>query len=190
MKLLIKSAKAPKLLFIIVWCFSFYSCIPLKIAPDIKGAKIYNGKKFLKQLPKQNVYVFNDPKNANEFYAYINAKYKIDYDDQGGNIPIQINDNLYYLTFYEVERSTKTINLIPIVADAALENKGQDPLFEDMYTYRSGSWYIALTINDEDFKDLLSESAPSHKKIIEHLDAMRTEYLSTANYMEIYLKNK
>ena len=78
----------------------------MKIAPDIKGAKIYNGKKFLKQLPKQNVYVFNDPKNANEFYAYINAKYKIDYDDQGGNIPIQINDKLYFLTFYEYIKFT------------------------------------------------------------------------------------
>lgn len=182
--------KAPKLLFIIVWCFCCFSCIPLKIAPDIKEAKIYKGKKFRKQLPKQNVYVFKDPKNANEFYAYINAKYKIDYDDKGGNIPIHIKEKPYFLTFYEVERSTKTINLIPIVADAALEDKGQEAVFQDMYTYRSGSWYIALTVNDKDFKDLLKEDDPSHKAIIEHLDLMRKEYLSTANYMEIYLKNE
>lgn len=184
-----KISKASQLLFIIVWCFCCFSCIPLKIAPEIKEAKIYKGKKFRKQLPQQNVYVFKDPKYANEFYTYINAKYDIDYDDIGGNIPILIEEKPFYLTFYEVERSTKTINLIPIVADAALDNKGQDAVFEDMYTYRSGTWYIALTVMDGDFKDLLLEDDPSHKTVIKHLDAMRKEYLTTANYMEIYLKN-
>lgn len=184
-----KILRAPQLLFIIVWCFCCFSCIPLNIAPNIKEAKIYKGKKFTKQLPKQNVYVFRDPKYANEFYTYINAKYKIDYDEQGGNIPIYVNEKPYFLTFYEVERSTKTINLIPIVADAALENKGHDTMFDEMYTYRSGTWYIALTVTDKDFTDLLIEDDPSHNTVIEHLDAMRKEYLTTANYMEIYLKN-
>lgn len=165
-----------------------FSCIPLQIAPNIEGAKVYKGKKFKKQLPKQRVYVFEDPKDANEFYTYINAKYDIDYDVGGGNVPITINDKNYYLTFYEVERNTKTVNLVPIVVDTAMDSKGNDPIFEGNYTSRSGSWYIALTVTDDEFNDNLKETDPAHKAIIKHLDHLRNEYLTTANYMEIYLK--
>ncbi len=168
--------------------FCTFSCIPLKIAPNIEGAKIYKGKKFKNQLPKQYVYVFEDPKDANEFYTYINAKYDIDYDVGGGNLPISINNKRYYLTFYEIERNTKTVNLVPIVADAVMDSKGIDPAFENQYTSRSGSWYIALTVTDEEFQDNLKETDPAYKNIIMHLDHLRNEYLSTANYMEIYLK--
>ena len=167
-----------------------FSCIPIQIAPNIEGAKIYKGKKFKKQLPKQNVYVFEDPKDANEFYTYINAKYNLDYDVTGGNLPITINNKKYFLTFYEVERNTKTVNLVPIVVDAAMDSKGIDPVFENNYTSRSGSWYIALTVTDDKFNDNLKEEDPAHKEILKHLDHLRKEYLTTANYMEIYFKSK
>ncbi|AFL80856.1 hypothetical protein Aeqsu_1363 [Aequorivita sublithincola DSM 14238] len=173
---------------LLLLAFCTFSCIPLQIAPNIEGAKIYKGKKFKRQLPKQCVYVFEDPKDANEFYTYINAKYDIDYDIGGANVPISIDNKKYYLTFYEVERNTKTVNLVPIVADAAMDSKGIDPVFENHYTSRSGSWYIALTVTDETFQDNLKESDPAYKNIMKHLDNLRNEYLTTANYMEIYLK--
>ncbi len=159
------------------------------MAPRIEGAKVYEGKKFKKQLPKHHVYVFEDPKNANEFYTYINAKFDIDYDVAGGNVPITIHGKKYYLTFYEVERSTKTVNLVPIAVDVVMESKGNDPLFDDSYTSRSGNWYIALTVTDDHFQDNLKDNDPARKVILKHLDQLRNEYLSTANYMEIYLKN-
>lgn len=177
-----------KCIYLTLLGLSTFACIPLQIAPNIEGAKVYKGKKFKKQLPKQQVYVFKDPKNANEFYTYINAKYDLDYDVGGGNVPIVINNKKYYLTFYEVERSTKTVNLVPIVADAVMDSKGFDPVFENDYTYRSGSWYIALTVTDDEFQDNLKEEDPAHATIIKHLDHLRNEYLSTENYMEIYLK--
>jgi hypothetical protein len=179
-----------KNVFILIVCFSTFSCIPLKIAPNIEGAKIYKGKKFKKQLPKQHVYVFEDPKDANEFYTYINAKFDLDYDITGGNVPITIDGKKHYLTFYEVERGTKTVNLIPIAVDTALDSKGNDPLFQDSYTSRTGTWYIALTVTDDDFNDNLKENDPAYRDIIKYLDHLRNEYLSTANYMEIYLKSK
>lgn len=172
----------------VLFLFFTFSCIPLQIAPNIEGSKVFKGKKFKKELPKQHVYVFEDPKDANEFYTYINAKYDLDYDVGGGNVPIIINDKRYYLTFYEVERSTKTVNLVPIAVDAAMDSKGNDPIFEGSYTSRTGSWYIALTVTDDNFNDNLEESDPAHKGILKHLDHLRKEYLSTANYMEIYLK--
>lgn len=176
--------------FLVLIGFLLFSCIPLQIAPNIDGAKIYKGKKFKRKLPKQHVYVFEDPKEANEFYTYINAKYKIDYDDGGGNVPITINGKKYYLTFYEVERNTQTVNLIPMIVDAAFESKGNSPILEDFHYSRSGAWYIALTVSDEDFNDNLKEDDPDRKRIIKHLDNLRNEYLTTANYMEIYLKNQ
>jgi len=176
-------------LYMVLFLLFTFSCIPLKIAPSIDGAKVYKGKKFKKQLPGQYVYVFEDPKDANEFYTYINAKYDIDYDVGGGNLPITIDNKNYFLTFYEVERSSKTVNLVPIVADAAMESKGNDPIFDGSYTSRSGSWYIALTVTDNDFNDNLKETDPAYNEIFKHLDHLRNEYLTTANYMEIYLKN-
>jgi hypothetical protein len=177
-----------KIICLILLAASTFSCIPLQIAPNIDGAKLYKGKKFKKNLPKQGVYVFEDPKDANEFYTYINAKFDIDYDIGGGNVPITIKNKKYFLTFYEVERNTKTVNLVPIVADAVMDSKGIDPVFENHYSSRSGSWYIALTVTDEDLHDNLKEDDPAYASIIKHLDHLRNEYLSTANYMEIYLK--
>ena len=179
-----------KFIFFLLLGCSTNSCIPLQIAPNIEGGKIYRGKKFQKQLPKQEVYVFEDPKNANEFYTYINAKFDIDYDVDGGNVPIIINDQKYYFTFYEVERKTKTVNLIPIAVDTALDSKDIDPVFENSYISRSGSWYIALTVTDDNFNDNLKIADPAYKEIIKYLDHLRSEYLNTANYMEIHLKSK
>ncbi len=189
MKFKTAATKILKRLFWLPFCFVVLSCIPLKIAPNIEGAKIYKGKKFKRSLPKQYVYVFEDPKNANEFYTYINAKFGIDYDEVGGNVPIVISGKKDYLSFYEVERKTKTLNLFPIAADVVLESKGQDPLFTEAQFHRSGSWYIALTVSDDNLNDNLKEDDPAHASIIRHLDMLRNEYLFTANYMEIYLKN-
>lgn len=173
-----------------VFCIFTVSCIPLQIAPNIDGAKVCKGKKFKRKLPKQHVYVFEDPKDANEFYTYINAKYKIDYDDAGGNVPITINQKKYYLTFYEVERNTQTVNLIPMIVEGILEEKGYNANLEDFHFSRSGAWYIALTVSDEELNDNLRDDDPQYKQIIKHLDNLRNEYLATANYMEVYLKNQ
>ena len=178
-----------RVLFWLPFFLFMSSCIPLKIAPNIEGAKVYKGKKFKKHLPKQHVYVFKDPKNENEFYYFINAKYDIDYDIFGGNLPLEISGKEYLLSFYEVERNTKVVNLVPIVVDAVLEEKGHDPYLADTEIYRSGTWYIAVTINDNDFGDMLKEGNPEYTNIIKYLDNLRNEYLYTANYLELYLKN-
>lgn len=166
--------------------FFIISCIPLSIAPKIEGAKVFKGKKFNMPLPNQQVYVFKDPKDANEFYFYINAKFAMDYDEVGGNVPIIVKGEEYFLTFYEVEKTTKTVNLIPIAVDAVMEHKGYDPLLEDAQITRVGSWYIALTVNDDNFKDILKEDHPARNSVISYLDQLRVEYLSTADYGDLY----
>lgn len=177
-------------LFAILLALFSVSCIPLNIAPNFEEGKLFPPKKFKKQLPHNYVYAFEDPKDANEFFEYMNAKFQIVYDDVTGNIPIIIDTETYYLTFYEVERSTKTVNLLPIAIDAGLENNGYGPMLENTHVTRSGKWFIALTITDETQFDALKPTYNNHEKVKRYANAMREEYLTTVHYIEIYLKNK
>ena len=166
------------------------SCIPLKIAPNIKGEKIVNAKKFKKDLPKYQGFIFEDTKNANEFYDFINAKYNLKHSNVESNVPININNKTYYLSFFERERITKTLNLIPIAIDAGRNSKNKEPLLEDLYTSRSGCWYLILTVTDPEIKDCLNPKYPQHIEIVNHLKKLKNEYFSTSNYIEAYLKMK
>ncbi|MCL6460415.1 MAG: hypothetical protein I4O51_00890 [Flavobacterium micromati] len=167
-----------------------YSCIPFQIAPNIKGEKLVKAKKFKKNLPNFYGFIFEDTKNANEFYTLINTKYNLKHSNVESNVPIIINNNTYYLSFFEREKSTKTLNLIPIVVDVKRQSNGNDPLLEDLYTSRSGYWYLVLTVADSDIKDCLKPNYPKREEIISHLKSLRDEYFTTSNYMEAYLKMK
>ena len=167
-----------------------YSCIPYKIAPNIEGEKIIKAKKFKKDLPNFYGFIFEDPKNANEFYNFINAKYNLKHLNVESNVPISINNETYYLSFFERERTTETINLIPFIIDADRNSKGKDSLLEDFYATRTGFWYLVLTVTDTKIKDCLNPNHPQHGKIVNQLKKLKDEYFSTSNYMEADLKMK
>ena len=126
----------------------FSSCIPLRIAPTIKEERVMLAKKFKRKLPKRYAFIFEDHKDADEFYNYINTKYGLDHQDVERNVPITVDNTAYFLSFYETEIPTKTINLIPILIDATLAEKGYDPILEDVEFSRIGNWYIVLTVSD------------------------------------------
>ncbi len=170
------------LLYITLFLLLFSSCIPTKIAPDIKGEKVMVAKKFKKQLPKINGFIFEDPKNANEFYKYINTRFQKNNVDVRWNVPFTIDNEKYYLSFYEVERTSNTINLAPMIIDAALENNDIVPILEDSYTSRSGKWYLVLTVDDENFYDCLKENYPKRETVVAYLKQLKKHYLSTNNY--------
>ena len=177
-----------KLFYRILPLLFIISCIPIKIAPSLKEGKVLKAKKFVKQLGNRYVFAFEDPKNANEFYYYINAKYQVSYDDSEGNIPVIISDKKTYLTFYEINKETQTINLIPLAVDAALENKGRSPILHDVESSRSGKWYIVLTVTNEAMQDCLRPSYSSQKEVVAYLENLQKEYMSTSKYLEVYLK--
>jgi hypothetical protein len=97
------------------------SCIPISIKPEIIDYSITNGAKFKRGLPNQTVFVFEDPEDTEEFYTYIKVKFNRQYQDVGYHIPVEVYDTAFYVTFCETERTTKTINLILITADVALQ---------------------------------------------------------------------
>ncbi|GHC46065.1 hypothetical protein [Ulvibacter litoralis] len=176
--------------FIIILLLVTTSCIPLRVAPNLEEGKIVKAKKFVNNLPNQFSYVFDDPKEANEFYYYINAKYQLNYDDFNGNIPVVINGQTCYLTFYEVNKETKTVNLVPVLVDAALEDKGHAPVLKSLEVTRSGKWYLALTVTDDHLNDCLNEEHQNFEEVEKYVSNLRNEYLTTTHYIEVFLKAK
>ena len=163
------------------------SCIPVKIAPNIKTNKIKMAKRFKRNLPKEYGFIMEDPKEADEFYHFINLKFDRNHIDVENNVPFEVDGDLYYLSFYERERETKTWNIIPFLIDSNRESNGKDPFLEDLYVSRSGSWYLILTVNDENNQDALSPKHPNRHKIKTFLNDLQQEYLNTQNYVEAYL---
>jgi len=166
------------------------SCILLRIAPNIKDYKLTKGKRFKKGLPKKTVFVFEDPKEANEFYNYINTKFQLDDYFVDVEVPFQIDGTNYFLSFYEVEISTKTINLIPLAMDGILSQAADmDPVFDELHTSRIGNWYIAMEVFNDQEQDCLSEGSVSRDVVLPYLRELKSEYLATSNYNEVVFKN-
>jgi len=177
-----------KQLLVLLSLFVFTSCIPLRIAPTIKDHKIMVAKKFKRNLPRDYSFVFKDPKDANEFYNFINTKHSLQHQDVEWNVPITINNEEFFLSFYETEIPTKTVNLIPILVDASLASKGNYPILEDFEFSRIGNWYLVLTVSDSDMNDCLDPNYKSRENVLKYLRDLKAEYLNTHNYLEALLR--
>lgn len=178
-----------KNLFLIILVITIQSCIPLRIAPSIKSDKVMMAKKFKRKLPKQYALIFEDPKDANEFYDYINIKFQRNHLDVANNVPITIEGKDYFLSFLETEIPTKTLNFVPILIDGILVNKNAEPILEDAYMSRKGKWYLILLVTDNDLKDSVNPKYKHQPKVVKYLQNMRIEYLSTDNYLGLYFKS-
>ena len=172
--------------------FFVFSCVPVKIAPKIDDYKVVKGHKFHKQLPKQQTFIFSDPKKSNEFYQFLDAKIGFEQLKMNYYLPITVNNNKYFLSYYEVSRDTKTLNFVPILFDAAIQNEGIDPILEDAYVskIRDGKWYIAITIHNDISSDCLSDDFSNNKEVIYYLKNLKDEYLATSNYRETRMMRK
>ncbi|MGY5847664.1 hypothetical protein ACW6QP_09605 [Salegentibacter sp. HM20] len=168
--------------------FFLISCIPIKIAPKIETDKLVKAKRFKRDLPAKYAFVFEDPKDSDEFYNFMNAKYDLGFIDVESNVPIQIENNTYFLSFYERERVTETINLIPMAIDAGLKSKGNNTILEEAHTSRTGHWYLVLIVTDDALEDGLNPNYVNQEKIIKYLRNLKNEYLTTHNYIETVLK--
>ncbi len=166
------------------------SCIPLSIAPKIETDKVKIGRKFKRSLPEKYTFIFEDPKDANEFYDFVNAKYDLKDDLVDSNVHFEVDSIAYAFGFYEIEKVDRTINLVPLVIDASLSANDNDPIMEDLYTSRSGHWYIAMTVIDEELTDCLSPNYENRDAVVRYLRALRDEYLTTSDYEIAFLRNQ
>jgi len=86
--------KQPLLLIFVL--FLFQSCIPLRIAPTIDDYKIIKGKKFKRSLSKRQMFIFEDAKEAEQFYSFVNIKFQLDHKNVYDDVPFEINGEQYF----------------------------------------------------------------------------------------------
>jgi hypothetical protein len=87
-----------------------------------------------------------------------------------------------------VEKTTKTLNLLPILIDERLKEKGYDPLLSAYHNSRRGQWYLVLTVSDDALLDGLSPKHPHYNAIVNYLEDLRKEYLNTNNYIDQFFQ--
>ncbi len=166
------------------------SCIPIKIAPKIEDYRIVVAKRFKRDLAREYAFVFEDYKNADEFYHFINAKFNLQFEEVETNVPILVDDHLFFMSFHEREKTTEVGNLIPVIIDGILDSEGVDPILESSYSSRKSHWYILITVRDAEFRDCLSPHHLYRERVVANLQELKDEYLSTQNYAEAFFRKK
>lgn len=167
-----------KKLFILLLATTVTSCISLRKAPSNFTHKIEVAKKFKRQFPRELAYIFEDPKDANQFYNYINIKYQLNDIDVGSNVPVVIDNKTYFITYHEAEIPDKKLNLLGIAVDATLIVNKIDPIFDQGYVKRVGHWFLALTVYDEDDNNCLKSKHPDRKMVLDYLNLLQNEYIN------------
>lgn len=125
----------------------FTSCIPLSFAPNIKTDKVKLAKRFKRNLPKKHGFIFEDPKEADEFFTFINTKYQLPGIDT--KIPLWIAKKPYLMNVYERRRISTTLNFVPIILDALLSSEVESfGFFSSFYSTRLEKWYVIITLTD------------------------------------------
>ena len=56
-------------------------------------------KKFELKRSRKTSFIFKDPKDAAQFYHFVNNKYNSDHKDVDLATPFQLNGNTYYLSY-------------------------------------------------------------------------------------------
>lgn len=182
------------LLPIVLAFFLLQSCIPLRIAPAISNYKVTEGKKFKRSLSKRQMFIFEDPKQAGDFYEYVNTKFELEHQSVYDDVPFLLREKQYFFAFYEIDIPDKVLNLAPMVADALWnevvydgeeETRGMQP--QDVL--RKGNWYIAIEVYSDTEKDCLVKDSLSRETVLKYLSTLKKEYLATHNYNEVVFKN-
>jgi len=174
-----------KILYFGISCF-FYSCIPLKIAPNINDYSVSSGTKFSKDLSKRSMFLFEDPKEAGEFYAFVNTRFQLNDINVYDDVPFVVDGKQYFFAFYEVKKKDKILNLFPAIIFAAISADDYEGGDEIMSTE---NWYVAIEVYSDFEKDCLEVNSLSREVVLQYLRALKREYLSTDNYNGLVLKN-
>ncbi len=185
----------PRLLSFICAILVLQSCIPLRVAPTIDDYRVTRGRKFKRGLPQREMFVFQDPKNAGQFYDYVNTKFELNDEKVYDDVPFEIHGDTFFFSFYEVEIADKSLNLFPFALDVflngALGNEDFEPILSEGSegVVRQGNWYIAIEVYSDSEKDCLLPDSLSREAVLKYLSAVKKEYLSTHNYNEVVFKN-
>jgi len=90
-------------------------CIPVKSPPRIENYKILKGRQFEKGLPERNIFVFEDKQDVSAFYCFVDKKFELGNKQVMDDVPFTVNSHQYFFSFYEVNKSSTTIQLMPFI---------------------------------------------------------------------------
>lgn len=172
-----------QLSILLVLLIFFTSCIPLRTAPNIENYKVKVAKKFKRKLPNSYAFIFEDHKEADDFYHFINLKYGLNHKNVERSVPFIVNNKKYYLSFYETFIPTKTLDLFPLIFEATLAMTlgGQDSYGGEIEITRTDSWYLVLIVSDSNFEDCLEPNNKYRAEVLNYLKDLKIEYLSSYN---------
>lgn len=166
----------------------FQSCIPLRVAPKIEDYTVTKGENFKKTLPEREMFVFEDPKDINHFYHYVDTRFDLNKENVYDDVPFKIDGVQYFFSFYEVEIPTNKLNVGGMFVDAIFEAAGLGPVVNE-YAHRNGHWYIAMEVYSDTENDCLNRTSLSREAVLKYLSALKKEYLTTHNYNETVFKD-
>ncbi|SHI30014.1 hypothetical protein SAMN04487911_10117 [Arenibacter nanhaiticus] len=141
-------------------------------------------------MPKRQLFLFQDPKEANAFYKYVDTKFRLEGENVMDDVPFTIAQNQYFFSFYEIQIPTKHINLFPLLFDhffnAAL--KIQEGVERDPEEMGKENYYIGIEVYSDFEEDCLRENSLSRTVVLKYLRNLKNEYLVTHQYHEVLFK--
>lgn len=90
------------------------------------------------------------------------------------------------VSFYETDKTSQTVNLIPILIDAKLENSDRDPILERLHASQQGAWYIVLMITAQNFDDALKPRYQYQEDVKEFARTLKEEYYQSKSAPRSY----
>ena len=180
-----KSTIMKNMFFLIAFLLAA-SCIPYKIAPNIEDYKIVYANKFKRDLPGQYAFVFEDDKEVDEFYHFVNTKFELQHENVMSDVPFKVKEQTYYMSFHEREKTTETVNFLPLLIDGFISAEGNDPVLEEVYTSGTSYWYILITVRDSSFNDCLAPTFIDQKEVILFLRLLNLEYQGNQSFAGVF----
>ena len=164
-----------RIVFLPVFILLIQSCIPIKSAPRIENYRILEGRKFKKGLPPRQTFVFEDKQDVNAFYNFINDKFQLGDEQVMDDVPFRVNGHQYFFSFYEVDKKSKNINLMPFIMSKVAKSEEVDEPEMDINEY----YYIAIEAYSDIENDCLVMGALSREPVLKYLRNLKEEYQNT-----------
>ncbi len=137
------------------------------------------------------MFIFENPKDADHFYDYVNTKFTLNDENVYDDIPFKIGGQHYFFSFYEVDIPDKTINFLTFfishTLSAALDYEDENDTAPE--EVRKENDYLAIEVYNDIEHDCLTDTSLSREVVLKYLRALKEEYLSTHNYNEVVFKN-
>lgn len=141
------------------------SCIPVKLAPRIESYKILKGRQFEKGLPERNIFVFEDKQDVSAFYCFVDKKFELENKQVMDDVPFTVNSHQYFFSFYEVDKSSTTIQLMPFILSKITKSDAK----EKPEMIQSDYYYIGIEVYSDIENDCLDINALSRTPVLNYL---------------------